>query len=575
MEVTGSHWRGIGWALALVLLTVVAYQPAVQGGFIWDDDDYVRDNHNLRSLEGLGRIWFELGATRQYYPAVHTTFWLEYHLWELDTRGYHLVNILLHGLGAVLLWQALRRLAVPGAWAAAAVFALHPVHVESVAWITERKNVLSGVFYLGAAWAYVCWALEGYSRRWLYGLSLVLFIGALLSKTVTCSLPPALMLVLWWKKGRLGLEDWRRLAPFFALGIGLGLLTLWMEKTSVGAWGDEWTLSLAERFVVAGRALWFYAAKLVWPMPLSFVYPRWQLNTAAWQYLYPLLAAAVIGALWLGRQWLGRGPLAAVLFFVGTLFPALGFFAVYPMRYSYVADHFQYLASVGLIVLAMAAGYRSGLARSMWSNLLIAVAIVVLGVFTWRQAHNYQDLETLWRDTIRKNPQAWLAHNNLGTVVKRQGRLDEALNHYRRAGQLKPDAARIQVNIGDVLAGLRRDDEAYGFYLKALELDPTYLKAYVNMGNLLYGQQRLDEALTYYRRAVELNPYFAEAHNNLGSALIKKGQLRPALVHYRRAVEINPKFASAHQNLAVALKAAGQLVEARRHLRLARQLRAQ
>ena len=573
MVIAAGHRRDTGLALALLLVTFLAYLPAIEGEFIWDDDDYVRDNHTLRSLEGLGRIWFELGATRQYYPAVHTSFWLEYQLWGLNPTGYHIVNILLHTLVAALLWLVLRKLAVQGSWVAAAIFALHPVHVESVAWITERKNVLSGVLYLGAAWTYLHWSLAGYGKRHFYPLSLLLFVGALLAKTVTCTLPAALLLVLWWQRGRLGADDWRRLVPFFALGIGFGLLTLWMEKTSVGAWGQEWELSLIERFLVAGRALWFYAEKLVWPLSLSFVYPRWHLDGGAWeQYLFPLAALLVAAGLWRGRQWWGRGPLTAVLFFAGTLFPALGFFAVYPMRYSFVADHFQYLASIGLIVLATAAAARLEWAWNRLGKGLIVVFLLVLSSLTWRQAAVYLDLETLWRDTIRKNPAAWLAHNNLGNVLKQKGQLNAALDHFRQAAHLKPDAARIQVNIGDVLAALQRSDAALDHYHKALELDPGYLKGYVNLGNALYGQGHLDKALHYYRRAVEINPHFAEAHNNLGSALVQKRQLRQALTHYRKAVEINPQFAAAHKNLGLTLKAAGKMVEARKHLRLARQL---
>ena len=573
MVIAAGHRRDTGLALALLLVTFLAYLPAIEGEFIWDDDDYVRDNHTLRSLEGLGRIWFELGATRQYYPAVHTSFWLEYQLWGLNPTGYHIVNILLHTLVAALLWLVLRKLAVQGSWVAAAIFALHPVHVESVAWITERKNVLSGVFYLGAAWTYLHWSLADYRKRHLYTLSLLLFVAALLAKTVTCTLPAALLLVLWWQRGGLAAADWRRQVPFFVLGIGFGLLTLWMEKTSVGAWGKEWELSLIERFLVAGRALWFYAEKLVWPLPLSFVYPRWQLDSGAWeQYLFPLAALLVAAGLWRGRHWWGRGPLTGVLFFAGTLFPALGFFAVYPMRYSFVADHFQYLASIGLIVLATAAAVRLGRAWNRLGKGLLVVLLVVLSSFTWRQAAVYLDLETLWRDTIRKNPAAWLAHNNLGNVLKQKGQLEAALDHFRQAAKLKPDAARIQVNIGDVLAALKRGDAALPHYHKALELNPRYLKGYVNLGNLFYGQGHLDKALHYYRRAVEINPHFAEAHNNLGSALVQKRQLPQALAHYRKAVEINPQFASAHKNLGLTLKAAGKLVEARKHLRLARQL---
>ncbi len=254
----------------------------MHGGFIWDDDDYVQDNPTLRSLAGLGQIWFQPGATRQYYPLVHTTYWLEYRLWGLDPTGYHVVNVILHALSAVVVWRILSRLQVPGAWAAAALFALHPVHVESVAWITERKNALSGAFYLSAAWAYLRY--EAARRPRWYGAALVLFAAALLSKTVTCTLPAALLLVLWWK----GQTPMRRpavaLGPFFVLAVAMSAVTVWMERHSVGAWGPEWDLSLVERGLIAGRALWFYAAKLLVPLDLAFIYLRWAIDaTAIWQ----------------------------------------------------------------------------------------------------------------------------------------------------------------------------------------------------------------------------------------------------------------------------------------------------
>ncbi|MHC4081279.1 MAG: hypothetical protein ACYSU2_08170, partial [Planctomycetota bacterium] len=296
-------------AALLVLMTLAAYWPATSCGYIWDDDDYVHQNVLLRSTGGLGEIWLDVGATPQYYPLVHTSYWLEYRLWEDDPRGYHVVNILLHALGAVLLWRVLKRLGVPGAWVAAAVFALHPVHVESVAWITERKNVLSGVFYLGSALLYLRFTLrtgEDRPSRWLYAGALALFVCALLSKTVACSLPAALLLVLWWKRGHIGWQDARLLAPFFALGVAFGLLTIWMEVHRVGAEGATWNLTFIDRCLIAGRALGFYAGKLIWPWPLMFVYPRWQINASAWwQYTFPAAAAAVVVGLWLARNRIG------------------------------------------------------------------------------------------------------------------------------------------------------------------------------------------------------------------------------------------------------------------------------
>src|SRR5437870_3711674 len=373
-------------ALALVLLVVATYLPALRAGFIWDDDAYVTANATLRSFDGLRRIWLEPGAVPQYYPLTFTSLWLDYHLWGLHPLGYHLVNVLLHAANAILVWLVGRRLALPGAWFAAAVFAVHPVHVESVAWVTERKNVLSGALYLAAFLAYLR-AAGG--ARGAYGLALGLFVGALLAKTVTCTLPVVLLLVLWWRNGRV---DVAPLLPFFVLGAAAGFVTAWTEGHHVGATGELWRLSLPDRCLIAGRALWFYAAKLAWPHPLAFIYARWHVDAAVWwQYLFPLAAAATVAALHLARGRIGSGPLVAALCYVATLAPAPGFVNVYPMRYSFVADHFHYLASLPPIALAAAGATRLPRPQVIGAGVLLA-----LGTLAWRQALVYRDAETIW-----------------------------------------------------------------------------------------------------------------------------------------------------------------------------------
>jgi len=388
-------------ALGLIVATLIAYAPALRAGFIWDDDAYVSENQTLRSGDGLRKIWFELGATPQYYPLVFTTFWAEYQIWEARPTGYHLINVLLHALSAVLLWRLLRLLGVPGAWIGAAVFALHPVNVESVAWISERKNVLSGMFYLSSALAYFHFDARLLStdagRARIYALSLFLFLCALLSKTVTATLPAALLLVIWWKRGRVRWRDFQRVLPFFVLGMVFGLVTAWTERIHVGATGASWNFGPLDRVLIAGRAVWFYASKLVWPNELTFIYPHWRIDSQIWwQFLFPVAALALLAALWFLRGRIGRGPLVAALFFGGTLVPALGFFNVYPMRYSFVADHFQYLAGIGLITLAVAAG-TSAIAkfdddRKRMTAIVAALVLLVLGTLTWQQARICTDL---------------------------------------------------------------------------------------------------------------------------------------------------------------------------------------
>ncbi len=564
LELLGQSRRSAALAgLLIALLTLTAYLPALRGGFVWDDDDYVTENATLRERSGLRQIWLEVGATPQYYPLVQTTFWLEYRLWGPNPFGYHLVNIVLHALGAVLLWRVLVQLQVPGAWLAAAIFALHPVHVESVAWITERKNVLSAVFYFAAAVAYLRFApLQHTERRprWhLYFLSLGLFIAALLSKTVTCSLPAALLLVAWWKTGRLTRRDIALVLPLLAVGVALGLHTAWVERHVIGARGADWSLGWLDRCLVAGRALWFYAGKLVWPVNLTFIYPRWDIDPRQWwQLLFPLAAPGAVAVLWLARHRIGRGPLVAVLFFSGTLAPALGFLNVYFMRYAFVADHFQYLASAGLIALA-AVWLRQ------WPRVAWLAVLLLLGVLTWRQARIYADVETLWRDTLAKNPSCWMAHNHLGIILASRGESDAALGHFERALRVKPDFAEALNNAGSVLLADGRGAEAVDHFERAVRADPEFAGAFSNLGVALFAEGRAEEGLESFRTAVSLEPHNAEALVKLGDALVADGQDAEATGPYQASLRLIPDQADVHFNLGGVLARLGRRDEARVH----------
>ncbi|HUI05581.1 MAG TPA: tetratricopeptide repeat protein [Verrucomicrobiae bacterium] len=567
---------GICGAAVIVLLTVAAYFPVFRAGFIWDDDAHVINNQTLRSLDGLEKIWIRPGATQQYYPLVYTSFWLEYHLWKLHPVGYHLVNVLLHAANAVLLWRLLRRLEIPGAWWTAALFALHPVQVESVAWITERKNVLSGLFYLLATLAYLrCRPLTKAvvtptrPGRY-YWLALVLFACALLSKTVTCSLPAMLLLLTWWKAGRVEKPDAWALAPLFVLGAGMGLFTAWIERYRLGASGPEWALSFGQRCLIAGRVPWFYAGKLFWPHDLTFIYPRWDVSTgAAWQYLFPLATVVVLAALWLARQSIGRGPLVGVLFFLGTLAPALGFLNVYPFRYSFVADHFQYVASIGLMAVAAGAGatvaQRAGPVGVNVGALSAGVVLLALGMITWVQTHIYQDQETLWRDTLTKNPGCWLADNNLGLLLFDNGKIAEAIQHYEQAVQDEPDYVEAHNNLGVALGQVGKFNEAIACYERALRIKPDYADAHNNLGFALAQVGRVQEAIDHWQQALRFEPGFAQAHNNWGNALFQEGKLEDAIRHYERAISLKPDYPDAHYNLGLALARLGRVAEAIGH----------
>ncbi len=604
------------WAVgALAGMVLLAYVPAMTSGFIWDDDQYVSQNVLLQTPAGLWRIWFEPQASPQYYPLVFSTFWAEHQLWGLNPTGYHVVNILLHAANAVLLFRVLSVLGVPGAFFAAALFAVHPVHVESVAWITERKNVLSGMFYLLAFLAY--WrfaqsedvaATTWRERRWGdYGLALVLFAGALLSKSVTCSLPAAILLVLWWKKGRLAFRDVAPVLPMFAVGVAAGLHTVLLEKHHVGAQGLDWQWSLLERGLIAGRAAWFYAGKLVWPQPLVFIYPKWQIDASAWwQWAISVSAVALVASLWFARRRIGRGPLVGVLFFGGTLFPALGFIDVYPMRFSFVADHFQYLASIGLItVIGAAAATLASKLRVPQPLAMLGAAVVLLALAgtTFERCFDYENEETLWAATLAENPACWMAnfnlaavrfeqqryeeavvlfqnavrhepgdvpsdgeqaafHHSLGDTLLALGRSEEAADQFRKAEEYdrrlanseSPPSTEPHNNLG-ILAGKRHHvDEAIGHFQRALEIDPTDPKVNLNLGELYFRLKRFDESAACFRKVLEAEPLNARAHYNLGVLSLSVGNRQAAIEHLQQSLQIEPDFAPAQLVLRRALK---------------------
>jgi len=627
-------WRAWLPGVALVVLVLAVYAPTLGNGFIWDDDYYVQDNAALRDAVGLRDIWFRIGTVPQYYPLVHSTFWIEYHLWGLDPRGYHLVNLACHACSALLVWRLLRLLRVPGAWLAAAIFAVHPVQVESVAWVTERKNVLSCALALGALLAYFRfspldqeWTAKQPARPpWkYYALALLLFVGALLSKTVTASLPAVVLVLIWWKRGRVTRQDVWRLAPFFVVGIALAGITVWMEKTHVGAQGEEWNLSPVERILIAGRAAWFYAGKLVWPHPLAFFYPRWTIDThAAWQYLFPLSAGLLLTGLWLARRRIGRGPLASVLIFGGVLVPALGFFDVYPFRYSFVADHFQYHASIALIALLTAVGcwvFAKALGDKApgstpepagWLAFAAgAIVLVTLGVLARQQTYAYENLTTLYEDTLAKNPESWAAHNNLAGVLLEQGKTQEATEHYRAAMRLLPreawprtlgsalylsdqpevaekvlrdylagtltsaERADAFVHLANVLQAAGRTDDALEAYRQGLEIQPDHWKGLSNYALALGKAGQTSAAIEALRRAIAVQPNNADAHNNLGLLLIESGQLPEAIAAFETALRLRDTNARFHENLAMAYFKAKNLPNAEQQLRRALQLNSQ
>jgi tetratricopeptide (TPR) repeat protein len=568
-----ESWYRADWlgALFLVAATLAAYLPAWHAGFIWDDDAHVT-RPVLQGLHGLARIWDDPGATQQYYPVLYSAFWLEHRAWGDASAGYHIANILLHALAACLLFRALRLLAVPGAFLAAAVFALHPVNVESVAWISEQKNTLSAVFYLAAGLAYLRFD-EGRRPAW-YGMGAGLFVLALLSKSVTATLPAALLVILWWKRGRLSFKrDVLPVAPWLGLGAACGAVTAWMERTHVGANGAAFALSAGARVAVAGRALWFYLGKILWPARLAFIYPRWDMSApGVLAFVYPLAALAALACLWALRG-RARGPVATALLFAGTLFPALGFVNVFPFLYSFVADHFQYLA-LAMMVSGLAGGAALAAARLSPALRRAAAAaaaaiVAVLAFLTWRQCATYADPESLWRATLARNPACWMADNNLASELLKDGRVDEAIAAVHEGIRLEPSNAAAQATLGEALGRKGRIPEAIDAFERALAIEPSNAAARIDLGADLLQAGRLDEAIAQYTAALAIIPDSATAHGGLADAYLRSGRLDEAIAEYGRSLEDDPRGASVHANLATALVERGRRDEAIAHYRKA------
>lgn len=566
----GIKLRQILAGTLLVCATFAAYLPALGGGLLWDDSGHVT-RPELQSLDGLRRIWFEFGATQQYYPLLHSMFWIEHRMWGDAVLGYHVINVLLHAASACLLVIILRHLRLPGAWLAGFVFALHPVCVEAVAWIAEQKSALSAVFYLASALCYL--RFDQSRRRSSYFAAFALFIAAILTKTVTATLPAALLVVLWWQRGRLSFRrDVLPLLPWFGLGAVAGVVTSYVETHFIGARGGDFALSVGQRCLLAGRALWFYLGKLIWPANLIFIYPRWKLDLKHWeQFLFPLAAlAALLFLFWLALRKRWRAPLAGFLFFAGTLFPALGFFNVYPFIYSYVADHFQYLACLGVIV-PVCACLTIAARRKLPNNRLrisAAVAMLVpLALLTWRQSTTYQSSAALYTATLANNPDCWLAHNNLGgELLEDPTRLPEAISHFQAALRLQPNYPQTYDNMGLALSRTPgRLAEAVSYFETAVRIQPNYYQAQNNLGLALsHYPERLPEAIAHFEAAIHTRADYAQAHDNLGNALSRiPGRLPEAIAEFRAALAIDPNLAEAHYNLANALaELPGRLPEA-------------
>ena len=517
-----SYWNCF-FCLILIAVTLLAYEPAWKGMPLMDDESHLITKPELRSVSGLVSLWIEPQTTRQYHPLVDSVFWVEDKLWGNSMLGYHLVNIVLHTVAALMLLKILIELEIPGAWLAAAVFALHPVQVDSVAWLVELKNTLSGIFFFGCILAYLYFDRRRSTES--YTLALVLFCLGLLAKAIVAMFAPAVLIVIWWKRGKL---QWKRdinpLISFVVLGIAAGGFTAWMERKFSGAEGDPFAFSLLDRVLIAGRAFWFYVSKIFWPSNLIFIYPRWEISSAvAWQYLLPFAALCLFAAAWTLRKRL-RWLWAGLLFFGALLAPMLGFFNVSFFQYSFVADHFQYLAMLGIVVPISAGGAILVNRLRDWQQMagygVCLIPVAMLGALTFRHSEMYRDGQTCSRMVLEKNPTHWFGQNNVGAALLRKGDLDVAIAHFEMALQKVPQGSKARKGI------------------------------YRNLGDAYSRKGLVGEAIIQFEKALSIAPNYPEAHHDLGNALRHQGRFREAIAHYQYALRIEPRSVLTMNNLA-------------------------
>lgn len=548
------RWAALAMGLALVAATFVAYFPAIRAGFVWDDKASLYENTLIKADNGLYKFWFTTEAT-DYWPLSATTFWIEWRIWRGNPTPYHVANIALHALAAVILWRILKRLGIGGlgAFLGGLLFAIHPVTVESVAWITERKNVLSMVLYLLSIYAYLQFEDHG-NRRW-YILALLAAAAALLAKASVVAIPVVLLLLIWWQQKNITQRDLIRTSPFFLISLILGLATVWFQQQH--AIGDAVVRpeGIASRIASVGWIVWFYLYKIVAPINLVMIYPRWDIDGRSVLSYVPLtLLLAFLAVLWHYRKSWSRGPLVAIGSFIIVLAPVLGLLDMAYLRYSLVADHLQYAGMPGIMALigsGMAAAWswaQRKNTRAFTTTVATAITAVFIAliILTWRQTLPYRDDTSLWTYTIKHNNRAWAAHNNLGNCYEVKGDYDQAIKHYTNAIEAHPNYPESYYNRGKSYGTKGDYDQAIRDYDKAIELEPAYSAAYNSRGAAYETKDNYDQAIQDYNKAIEFMPSNEDAYCNRGNAYSRKGNHDLAIRDFDKAIELKPELAVAY-----------------------------
>ena len=548
-------------AIAIIVCAFAVYVPCLRGAYLWDDESYVRATTVPQTTASLRDIWRVPPTTPQYYPVTFTSLWLEARLWGDAPIVHHVVNVLLHTANALLVWRVLVLLDVPGAYLAAFVFAVHPVHVESVAWIAERKNLLSGSFALIATRAWVLALTD--PRRGRLPVVGAAFLLAMLSKTQACGLPVVLVLLAWWKRP----DAWRRrslpLVPLALVGLVGAALTVTLEPTTGEMSLPVPQLDPLQRIQVAGRALAFYAWTLLWPRNLTTIYGHWPTDPArAAAYAWPAAAILVLAFAWAARGRVGRGPVVALASFVVLLAPVLGLVDFSFMRFAFVADHFQYLASVPLLALGAAGATQASRTLATVGPASATVVLTALMVASWQRALVHRDRESLWRDNTRRYPHLAAPWDHLGHALVDQDRLDEARNAFATAVRLDETYTDAVGSLANVLKEQGWLVEATTRYEQLLRLVPRDAVTHNNLGVVLQMRGDLASAIAHFEEATRIDSHYAVPHDNWGAVLMHRDDAAGAIEHFTAAVRIDPTYAQAYDHWGAALLALGRPTEA-------------
>jgi Flp pilus assembly protein TadD len=525
----------------------------------------------------LWKAWFQPGSFMEYYPIEQTVQWFQWQLWGNETFGYHLTNVILHIVSALLVWRLLGKLGLPLAWLGGLTFVSHPVNVESVAWIVELKNTLSLPPFLLAMCAWIDYEEGRRSRDYL--LALGFFLVAMLCKISMVPFPVVILLYAWWKRGRIGWSDLRASAPFFVISlalieIALGAGRSYGQSVQLGTTGILPLGGLLSRIALAGLSITVYFSNCFLPVKLLPIYPVWTVDPPSLlQFLpWPVLAG-VIGWLWWKRESWGRHALLGLGFFLLNVAPFVAFGLAFHPRDTWVMNHFLYIPMIGLIGVVVAGigtiDQRLPKAAHPYSTGIITLLIVLLAFQSHGYAAAFTNEETLWNYTLERNPGAWTPHNNLGKILLMENQLEEAKSHFEAALRLKPDCAEANANLGVTLVQMGRVAEGVEQFRKALILNPNDATAHNNLGVVMAQAGQVPEALQQFADAIKVQPNYAEAHNNMGNTLLLAGRASEAIGQFQAAVLINPSYAAARDNLGLALAQTGHGIEAMEQFRRA------